>query len=129
MPTAYPDASGKVCETRNDVDLVGAHNADVENSNHLKAWRKFRRMTLEAVANEIGTTKAVIQQLESGRMGLSHKWLLKLAPVFRTTPGFLLDHDPNDIDTAYLDAWSAIPPDDRPRALQVLKAFRTGTDG
>lgn len=129
MPDAYRDASEKVCGSCNDDDLGEAHNAGVENTNHLKAWRKFRRMTLEAVANEIGTTKAVIQQLESGRMGLSHKWLLKLAPVFRTTPGFLLDHDPNDIDTAYLDAWSDIPPDDRPRALQVLKAFRTGTDG
>jgi plasmid maintenance system antidote protein VapI len=48
-------------------------------------------MTLEQVGDAIGTTKAVIQQLESGRTALSQKWLNKLAPVFGTTPGFWLN--------------------------------------
>lgn len=86
-------------------------------------------MTLEEVGDAIGTTKAVIQQLESGRMGLSHKWLLKLAPVFNTTPGFLLDHDPNDIDAAYIETALAVPKDRRDQAVQILSTFRTGTNG
>lgn len=87
-------------------------------------------MTLEQVGEAIGTTKAVIQQLESGRMGLSHKWLLKLAPVFNTTPGFLLDHDPNDLDTAYLEAALAVPKERRGQALHILETFKgTGTNG
>lgn len=87
-------------------------------------------MTLEEVGDAVGTTKAVIQQLETGRTGLSHKWLLKLAPVFGTSPGFLLDHDPNEVPTGMLDIWSDIPAEDRPKALEVLKAFKkTGTDG
>lgn len=98
--------------------------------NHLKAWRKFRHLTLEEVGLEIGTTKAVIQQLESGRMALSHKWLVKLAPVFGTTPGMLLDHDPNDLPTSVLDTWAAIPEESREQAMRVLESFkRTGTDG
>lgn len=100
----------------------------MESRNHLKAWRKFKRMTLEEVGEAIGTTKAVIQQLESGRMGLSHKWLLKLAPVFGTTPGFLLDHDPNDLDAAYLEAALAVPKDRRGQAMDILDTFKTGTD-
>lgn len=86
-------------------------------------------MTLEEVGDAIGTTKAVIQQLESGRMALSHKWLLKLAPVFGTTPGFLLDHDPNDLDAAYLEAALAVPKERREQAIEIMKTFKTGTDG
>jgi transcriptional regulator with XRE-family HTH domain len=101
----------------------------MSSANHLKAWRKFRLMTLEEVGDAIGTTKAVIQQLESGRMALSHKWLLKLAPVFGTTPGFLLDHDPNDIDSAFLEAAMAVPKERREQAIQILETFKTGTEG
>lgn len=98
--------------------------------NYLRAWRKFRHMTLDEVAAAIGSTKATVQQLEVGRMTLSHKWLLKIAPVLGTTPGMLLDHDPNDLPTSVLETWAAIPSEDQPRALEVLKAFkRTGTDG
>jgi transcriptional regulator with XRE-family HTH domain len=96
----------------------------MDSANHLKAWRKFRRMTLEQVGDAIGTTKAVIQQLESGRMALSHKWLLKLAPVFGTTPGFLLDHDPTDIDAAFLDAAMSVPKERRAQAVEILATFR-----
>lgn len=85
-------------------------------------------MTLEEVGDAIGTTKAVIQQLESGRMGLSHKWLLKLAPVFNTTPGFLLDHDPNDMDTAFIEAALSVPKDRRDQAIEIMRTFKTGTD-
>lgn len=98
--------------------------------NHLKAWRKFRHLTLEELGEAIGTTKAVVQQLESGRMSLSHKWLVKLAPALGTSPGYLLDHDPNDLATGVLDVWADIPKDDQPKALEVLKAFKkTGTIG
>lgn len=96
----------------------------MENVNHLRAWRQFRRMTLEQVGDAIGTTKAVIQQLESGRTALSQKWLNKLAPVFGTTPGFLLDHDPNDIDAAFLDAAMSVPKERRAQAVEILATFR-----
>lgn len=129
MPNTYFDARGKVCAPCPDTAEGRAHHPRMETRNHLRAWRKFHRMTLEQVGEAIGTTKAVIQQLESGRMGLSHKWLIKLAPVFKTTPGFLLDHDPNDIDTAYLEAAMAVPKDRRDQALHILETFKTGTDG
>jgi transcriptional regulator with XRE-family HTH domain len=87
-------------------------------------------MTLDEVAAAIGSTKATVQQLEVGRMSLSHKWLVKLAPVLGTTPGMLLDHDPNDLPTSVLETWAAIPAEDQPRALEMLKVFkRTGTEG
>lgn len=87
-------------------------------------------MTLDEVAAAIDSTKAVVQQLEVGRMTLSHKWLLKIAPVLGTTPGMLLDHDPNDLPTSVLETWAAIPEADQPQALRVLESFKkTGTEG
>jgi transcriptional regulator with XRE-family HTH domain len=105
------------------------HNAYMA-ENHLKAWRKFRRMTQEELAVAVDTTKAVISNLETGSRGLSDKWLRRLAPALGTTPGFLLDYDPNDLDTAYLDAALSVPKESRGQALQILETFRkTGTDG
>lgn len=103
-------------------------NADMA-KNHLKAWRKFRHFTQEELAEKVGTTKAVISNLEVGERGLSDKWLRRLAPVLGTTPGFLLDHDPEDLDTAFLEAAMAVPPERRQQALEILKTFKTGTDG
>lgn len=86
-------------------------------------------MTQEELADATETTGSVISLLESGSRKLSPKWLRKIAPALSTTPGYLLDHDPNDLPTDVLDTWAAIPEAERPRALEVLRAFRTGTSG
>jgi hypothetical protein len=42
----------------------------------------------------------------------------------------LLDHDPNDLPTSVLETWAAIPSEDQPKAMEMLKVFaRTGTGG
>ena len=120
-------------------DLRGApvsgllHTANMDEDknggpNFLQAWRKFRRMTLQELADKVGTTAAVIHHLEQGDRGLSAKWLRKLAPALDTTPGHLLDHDPNDLPSDVIDIWGAIAERERPRALRVLESFRTGTN-
>lgn len=93
-------------------------------TNHLRAWRELRGLTQEGLAEMVGTAGNVIGLLESGERGLSHKWLLKLAPALRTTPGFLLDHDPRDLDTAFLEAALAVPKENREQALRILQTFR-----
>lgn len=91
--------------------------------NNLPAWREFRRMTQEELAEKVGTTAAVISLLESGHRQLGIKWLQKLAPALRTTPGFILDHEPDDLPTDVLETWGAIPEAQKPQALEVLRAF------
>ena len=103
-----------------------------EQPNHLRAWRRFRKLTQQQLADAIEppTSKSVIAAIESGERGLSDKWLRKLAPALGTTPGFLLDHAPDQIDTSFLDVMRDIPEDQRTLALDVLKRFRrTGTEG
>jgi transcriptional regulator with XRE-family HTH domain len=91
--------------------------------NHLKAWREFRKMTQEQLAEAIGTTGAVISLLESGDRSLSLKWLLRIAPALRTTPGILLDHDPNTLDTDVLEIWARVPDSVKPQAQEILRTF------
>lgn len=130
MRYAYIPARGKVCSLRHDWPKPRMQNANMaKDQNHLKAWRKFRLLTQEELADKVGTTKAVISNLETGSRGLSDKWLRKLAPALGTTPGFLLDYDPNDLDTAYLDAALSVPKERRAQAMHILETFKTGTDG
>lgn len=81
-------------------------------------------MSQEDLAKLVGTAGNVIGLLESGERGLSDKWLRKLAPALGTTPGFLLDHDPEDIDRDLLEAVREISSADKPKVLRILKEFR-----
>lgn len=98
-------------------------------TNNLRAWREHRQMTQEELAEKIDTAANVIHQLETGKTRLSDKWLMRLAPALGTTPGFLLDHSPDDMDASFLEAALSVHPADRPQALQILRTFRkTGTN-
>lgn len=98
--------------------------------NFLQAWRLHRRMTQEALAEAIGSSKATIGHLEGGERRLSDKWLRKLAPALKTTPGYLLDHHPDDLPTDILDIWQDVPAERREQAKEVLATFtKTGTGG
>jgi transcriptional regulator with XRE-family HTH domain len=81
-------------------------------------------MTQEQLAIAVGTDKGVISLLESGSRGLSDKWLRRLAPILETSPGHLLDHDPENLPTDIIDIWSRIADDDKPTAKRVLESFR-----
>lgn len=91
--------------------------------NNLRAWREFRKLTQDELAALAKTNGSVISLLESGGRGLSLKWLLKLAPHLGTTPGMILDHDPNDLDTSILEIWANVPEPLRPLAKENLTTF------
>ncbi|WP_431490936.1 helix-turn-helix domain-containing protein [Paraburkholderia fungorum] len=91
--------------------------------NHLRAWREFRELSQEKLGELVGTKGNVIGLLESGERGLSDKWLRKLAPHLGTSPGFLLDHDPNDIDTELLQLVSEVAKGNRAQVVDILKTF------
>ena len=97
--------------------------ARVPEKNFLRAWREYRRMTQGHLAEAVDTTGAVISLLESGQRGLSDKWLRRLAPVLGTTPGHLLDVNPNEASSDILDIWAAVPEDKRDLAREVMKTF------
>lgn len=70
----------------------------------------------------------MIQYLESGERGLSAKWLRKLAPALDTTPGMILDHDPNDLDGDILEIWATASNREKRQIAEVARALvKTGT--
>lgn len=86
-------------------------------------------MTQEELAEAVGCSVASIGHWETGARRLTDKWLPQLAKALNTSVGYIMEHDPENLPTDVLDIWASIPDADRPRALEVLKAFRTGTDG
>lgn len=103
--------------------------------NYLRAWREFKKdkdgrpMTQEQLAELAGTNANMIQYLETGERGLSGKWLRRLAPLLGTTPGLLLDHDPNDLDSDVVEIWVHGSERQRRQIAEIARTLvRTGTD-
>lgn len=90
-------------------------------ANHLRAWRERAGLTQDQLAELVGTAGNVIGLLESGERGLSDKWLRKLAPHLGTSPGFLLDHHPDDLDNDILGIWSNVPEERRSEGRAMLE--------
>lgn len=97
--------------------------------NYLEAWRRKAGLTQAELAEKVGTNQNMIAYLESGERGLSAKWLRRLAPALKTTPGMLLDHNPFDLDDDLVEMWSGASRGQRRQLLDIAKAVvRTGTD-
>jgi transcriptional regulator with XRE-family HTH domain len=92
--------------------------------NFLRAWREYRGMTQAKLAEAVDTTGAVISLLEAGERGLSDKWLRRLAPVLKTTPGHLLDMDPEEVDHDIFEIFNSMPKEMQEQAKSVLRALR-----
>ena len=56
----------------------------------LKAWRKFRRLTLEQVANKIGITSQTVHKWEAGKVPVTLDNLSLLAKAYEASPERLL---------------------------------------
>lgn len=91
--------------------------------NYLRQWRVFRGMSQSALADAVATNANMIQYLETGERGLSAKWLRKLAPALDTTPGMLLDHDPNDLDNDILEIWGNASAREKKQISDVARAL------
>lgn len=98
-------------------------------AHYLKEWRDYRGLTQEQLADKAKTAANVISHLETGDRRLSDKWLMRLAPHLNTTPGSILDYDPNEIDTTLQEIWANISQADRPQAARVFETFRKKAKG
>lgn len=98
-------------------------------SNYLREWRLFRGMTQQQLAERVDTNANMIQYLESGERGLSAKWLRRLCAPLDTTPGMILDHDPNSLDSDILEIWATASNREKRQIAEVARALvKTGTN-
>lgn len=86
-------------------------------------------MSQAKLAELCDTKDNVISNLESGERQLTEKWLTKLAKALGTTPGYLLDHDPEDLDSDLVRAAQEVAEGNREQVLQILRTFKTGAGG
>jgi transcriptional regulator with XRE-family HTH domain len=117
-----------VCALCDDYfDCVCDNATVVEDRNYLRQWREKAKLSQEELADRVGTTKSVISLLENEKRPLSSKWLRKLAEALGTTPGRILDVNPEEANADVLDIWDHIRAKDRPTAIRVLRSL-TGTN-
>lgn len=73
--------------------------------NHLGAWMRFRKVKGSNLAKALDITPGMVSDLANSKRALSAKWLRRLAPHLKTTPGMLLDHDPHNLDSSMIEIW------------------------
>ena len=91
--------------------------------NHLKAWMKFRKVKGAALATALGITPGMVSDLANSNRALTAKWLRRIAPTLNTTPGLLLDHDPNELDSDIIEIWVNATSDERRQLKDVAQAL------
>lgn len=104
------------------MDDIDSWDADA--GRHLQAWREYRGMTQEELAEQVGTYSGQISLLENGKRQLTVRWLHKLADALQIAPGWLLDHHPREINPEIYDIWYRIPDAKKQLARDVLFPFQ-----
>ena len=93
----------------------------------IKAWRKFRGLTQEQLAERLEMTQATVARIEKGEISYTQPVLEAVAEALGCQPGDLIMRDP-----ALPSAWApleGVPDADKPKILQIIQAFKTGTNG
>lgn len=88
---------------------------------YLRAWREFRGLTLEQVAAEIGQTHGILSKIERNKRRYNQTVLEKLSDLYGAEPADLLSKDPTTANDPLAKIVADLPPEDRPRAAEMLK--------
>lgn len=92
---------------------------------YLRAWRKFRKLTGEEVAERLDIDRTTISRIERGLYPYNQDFLEKAATLYGCEPEDLLMIDPLKPDPPKLvyDRLRAVDPVMQRRALDVLEAL------
>lgn len=95
-----------------------------------RAWRRYRGLTQEALAERVGLSTSSISQIETGTQGFTDSTLIAFAEALNCEPGDLLSRDPN-VEGAVLDLMRLIKKKDPQVVLAIINGLpdKTGTDG
>lgn len=132
-------ASPNIRNIGNYSHAILSHNANMDDDdknggpNHLRSWMEFRGIKGVELAKALGgnVTPGMVSDLVNSNRALSAKWLRRLAPHLKTTPGMLLDHNPYDLDSDIIEMWCNADSDQRHQIVDLAKVVikgRTGTN-
>lgn len=109
------------CHNRNMANRLKPDENRRASKLHLHAWLKKKKLTVEALADQLNTGKSVVSKLANGRQQYTQEWLERIAFIFDCEPTALL-RDP-DFESAD-EIISTLSDEARERALNVLKALK-----
>lgn len=93
----------------------------------LKRWRRHHRgkLTQQQVAEQADIATSMVSQVETGKKKLSLETLDKIAKVYGTTAGHLLDYEPTDppIPSEFLETWRNASPEEQKIIIRQAKAL------
>ena len=87
-------------------------------------WRRYRKLSQDTLAELIGISKPTLSRIESRKSPYGQDFIEVCAEKLNCTPADLISRDPEAAEPV-LAIWERIPPAERPRALEVLRAFAT----
>lgn len=93
-----------------------------------RAWRKYRGLTQEQVAERVGMAVSSVSQLETGKQGFTDQTLVDFAHALDCEPGDLLSRDPN-VEGAVVDLLRLIRRKDAKTVIAVLNALPDAGSG
>jgi transcriptional regulator with XRE-family HTH domain len=97
-------------------------------STRIREFRKLHGMTLQTLAQKVGTTAQTIQRLETGNMTVSLDWLTRIADVFKVPAAVLLVSDTTASVPVLGDLYATgkvTPPADGDRATALSLVIAT----
>jgi len=95
----------------------------------IRAWRKYRGLTQEQLAERIGIARSYLTKIERGSRRYDQPFLEAASEALRCRPSDLIDVDPTAPDGLWSILESLTVPQ-RAQAVAVIKALQgTGTDG
>ena len=92
----------------------------------IRQWRKSRGLTLEQLADRVGSTHATLSRLEKGLHPYKQPLLERIADELGTDPSSLLNRDPNDSDDIG-PIWNQAKADERRMIVEIAKTITKTT--
>jgi transcriptional regulator with XRE-family HTH domain len=93
----------------------------------IREWREHRQLTLEQLAERVGTTHATLSRVERGLIPYSQAMLEALAEALQTEPASLLIRNPTDPEGIW-SVWDQAKPGQKQTIVEIAKTvLKTGT--
>jgi transcriptional regulator with XRE-family HTH domain len=93
----------------------------------IRQWRTYRQLTLQQVADRVGTTHATLSRIERGVQPYNQPLLEQIATALQTDPASLLIRNPTDPEAIWT-IWENAGPGARKQIRAIAETIaKTGT--
>lgn len=95
----------------------------MEQRHFIRAWRKYRGLTQDQMAERVGVDKSYISKIENGKKRYDQPFLEAAAEVLRCEPADLIMRDPAGAEAIW-SIWEQLTPQARDQVVEIAKTFK-----